>query len=59
MQYFFSYLAGSCLSFPGRLIEAFAWFLAVILFDFLRVRRKTVLSNLDTAFKDEYTKNEK
>ena len=59
MQYFFFVLGWLMSLIPGRLIEAFAWFLAVILFDFLRVRRKTVLSNLDTAFKDEYTKNEK
>ena len=54
------YLFGWVLSFvPTKLLESFATFLAFFIFDVLRVRRKTILKNLDIAFKDEYKPSEK
>lgn len=52
----FSYI---CSKTPIRLISFFSWCLAILAYDILRIRRSVILSNLDIAFKDRYSKAEK
>ncbi len=59
MRYLLYFLGISMSFLPSKLIEAIASLLAFVLFDIIRLRRKTVLKNLDIAFKDEFTKERK